>query len=135
MEELLFSVTIPGRCYVKKNGQKVVSTWRYGMQSKRKINTVNYNIWAARAVPLMIIARDRQLKRTIDCDIRCKMIFYFKNHQAEADLSALYEGPQDELKKAQVIKDDKFVQSHDGSRKIFGDSNERTEIEIYRFTQ
>lgn len=56
-----------------------------------------------------------------------KAIFYFKDHQSEPDLSALYEGIQDVLEKEGIIKNDRLIFGHDGSTKIF---NEEPRIEI-----
>ena len=58
--------------------------------------------------------------------------FYFKDRQAEPDLSNLYHGVEDMLQSCGVIENDKLIVSHDGSRKIFGEEA-KTEIEIWRF--
>ena len=58
-------------------------------------------------------------------------VFYFSNHQHEADLSNLIEGPQDLLKELGFIVDDKLIYSLDGSKKVFSkDEPERVEITL-----
>ena len=76
--------------------------------------------------------RRAKTSATIDFPISVSMIFYFKDHAHEADLSNLYQGVEDILQKEDVISNDKLIYSHDGSRKVFGDKNERVEIKITR---
>ena len=61
------------------------------------------------------------------------MIYRFGKIQV--DLSNLYQSLEDALEKAQVIKKDFQVSSHDGSRRILGvpKGSERAEIEIKKF--
>jgi Holliday junction resolvase RusA-like endonuclease len=61
--------------------------------------------------------------------VNLKAQFYFGNRKNEPDLSNLYQGIEDVLQKAGVIQNDKQIVSHDGSRKIFGESA-RVEIEL-----
>lgn len=65
-------------------------------------------------------------------DYRCEahFRFYFLNHQAEADVSNLIEGPADLLQKVGILKDDKLFQRI-VAEKFFGETP-RTEIEIYK---
>lgn len=129
--EPLFRCVIPTRCRVKKNSQKVVSVRTSAGYTKRKVNTPQYMRWRAEALPAIIRARGVAFD-AIDFPVNIAFKFYFKDHQNEPDLSALIEGPQDELQTCGILTNDKLVYGYDGSRKIFGDKNERTVIEIYR---
>lgn len=64
---------------------------------------------------------------SVPINLRC--LFYFKDRQAEPDLSALYEGIQDVLEKEGIIKNDKLIFGHDGSTKLFGGAP-RIEVQI-----
>lgn len=121
--EPLFKVTIPGRCYVKKNTAKVFG--------RRKINTPQFQNWERVAYSHMIKARQNRIP--FNFPLHAEIKFYFKNRAGEADLSNLFEGPCDVLKLAGVITDDKLIDSFDQSRRIYGDPNPRTEISLYRF--
>jgi Holliday junction resolvase RusA-like endonuclease len=118
--ETLFKVFIPGRPIIKKNTQKVV---RLKNGRRVKIDSPRYKTWKHQASAYI---KQALLKHNINAplstDLQLTAIFHFKNRQAEPDLSNLYEGIQDLLQEMGVIKDDKLIQSHDGSRKVFGES-------------
>lgn len=121
---ILFTCTIPGRAYVKKNTSK---KWR-----GRVVYTPQYEGWRATATKHIKMAMGLSPAMfPFDGQLGLKVLFYFENHQAEPDLSALYEGPQDVLQECGVITNDRQFNSHDGSRKIFGEEA-KTEIEIWR---
>jgi Holliday junction resolvase RusA-like endonuclease len=65
-----------------------------------------------------------------------KFIFNFGPKQSRSyhlmDLSNLYELPQDCLQSAGIIKNDRLIHSHDGSRKVLSAETSLV-IEIYRF--
>ncbi len=64
--------------------------------------------------------------------LRLQVVFYFQNRSSESDLSALYEGIQDELQVMGVIENDKHIFSHDGSTKIFSETErQRTEVSLF----
>ena len=74
----------------------------------------------------------KEIWRHVQKDIRkieIKLVFHFKNHQHEADVSNLVEAPQDALTKAGVIIDDKIIQVVSAT-KVF-DGTEGTDIELY----
>lgn len=48
---------------------------------------------------------------------------FFMKQKSTADLSNLYELPQDCLEKAKIISNDRIIESHDGSRKDLIDAN------------
>lgn len=124
--KLLFSCTVPGRAIVKKNTQRTVG---YG-KSKHVIYSPKYTTWK-RSAHLVFVQKHRA--RTITCLLEARYKFYFKNHQSEADVSNLVEGPQDELKNAHVISDDKLIMRI-VAEKFFGEEP-RTEIELYEFEE
>lgn len=99
---------------VKKNGAKV-----YG---NKYVTTKRYQAWQKVAQLHIAAARNMhpKLELPIRVPVRMQVIFNFANHSAEADLSALYEGIQDELQAMGILKDDKLIMSHDGSTKTFG---------------
>jgi len=119
---MIFTCTIPGRNYVKKNTQRVVG---FG-KSKRVIYSKNYLSWENIAIPSM---RRSHAGPTINDKVNLCVRFYFKDRQAEPDLSALFEGVADCLQKAAVISNDRNIYSFNGSTKIFGETP-RTEIEL-----
>jgi Holliday junction resolvase RusA-like endonuclease len=127
---MIFKCTIPGRVMVKKNQQKV--TRFRGITRVRY--TARYLRWAEEATVQVLQAlkfyqRHGDLREPISEPVNLKVLCYFKDHQAEPDLSALYEGIQDVLQDFGVISDDKLVHGHDGSRKIFG-QEPRMEVEV-----
>jgi Holliday junction resolvase RusA-like endonuclease len=119
MDNVLFSATIPGRCYIKKNGQRTVG---FG-KSKHVIYSPKYLAWSKDAI---ILCRKAFSGETIRENIEGHYKFYFKNHEHEADTSNLTEGPGDILKTAGVISDDKIIKRII-AEKFFGEEP-RTEI-------
>ncbi len=127
----LFECVIPGRPMVKKNNQKVVTIRRGRRSFKTKVNTPQYQEWENEAAKTVRRAR-HQVNGPIECHIHARFIFYFENRQSEADLSNLYEGIQDILKKEGVIADDVLIESHDGSRKRFY-QKPRLEVALFEY--
>lgn len=64
--------------------------------------------------------------------LHIKFLFYRENRR-HADLSNLYEFPQDVLQQAGIIANDCLIESHDGSRKLYDKEKPRTEIYISRY--
>lgn len=126
--ELVYKVIIPGRPYVKKNGAKVFRG--------RLVYTENYRAWEQTAAMFINKTLSMYSKPAfpITGPVRMQAIFCFENRMAEADLSALLEGPQDVLQKCGVIKNDRQIILLDGSTKVFGDPSPRTELFIYTCT-
>jgi Holliday junction resolvase RusA-like endonuclease len=123
MSDILFQVTIPGRAYVKKNGASMVGNGKF----KKLIYTPQYQAWEKTAI---LQVRQKRIQSTISFPINLKVIFYFDNRMAEADLSALYEGIQDVLQSEGVIANDRLIVGHNGSTKVFGEGEPRMEVEI-----
>lgn len=80
--------------------------------------------------------KQRQLNilHAFNFNIHARYTFYFENHSGEADLSNLLEGPSDLLQDAGVIKNDRLIQSYDGSRKLFGRPAGLL-IELFKFVE
>ncbi len=121
--QLVYSVYIPGRAYVKKNSAKVYRG--------RMIYSPQYRAW--KQIAQLHIKAHSQLytgQLPFTGRLRMQAVFYFENHSAEPDLSALYEGIQDELQAMGVIENDRQIYSHDGSTKAF---NERAGLRVSLF--
>lgn len=119
---MIFYCTIPGKCYVKKNQQKIVRN----RGRPRAIYTPQFREWEQMAI---LTLRELHFPMTIDKPMEAKFFFYFKDRQGEADLSNLIEGPQDVLKTAGIIKDDRLIHIIQ-ARKTFGE-NPRIEIALF----
>lgn len=80
----------------------------------------------------------KQLTETIDEPIRVAMRFHYPYTKKGLipkkimDLSNLYQGPEDALQKAGVIRDDSLIESHSGSGRVYGAPEKALEIAIYR---
>lgn len=125
MPELLFSCTIPGRPYVKKNCQRTIG---FGKR-KRVIYSANFRKWNQDAILYM-----REVwkgKDTLDEQIEVTYRFYFKEKQSEADVSNLCEAPGDALKEAGIIKDDILIYRLIAEKYFY--ANPRLEIELRKY--
>ncbi len=119
--------TISGHPYVKKSNMKLVMRGRKLV----RIPTPNYQQWAIQAQRQ--IRNQMTVKDPIDFPINLQCHFFVRT-RGVVDLSALYEGIQDELVKCGVLKDDnyKIVASHDGSGVFVDPENPRMIITITR---
>jgi len=120
-DEPIYQGQVSGRCPSKKNTKKVVR--RYGRTMV--IYSAQFREWETRA---LVELRQTWNGKTIDQPLEAVFRFYFKNRQAESDLSNVIEAPQDALTKAGVIIDDKIIQVIHAT-KIFG-HEPRVEIEL-----
>lgn len=127
-EEILFRCIIPGRVRILKNSKQLFKNRLTGKLFPAKSD--RYKKWAVFAG--LFVYRSRPAK-PIDFPVNVKMIFYFKDHQHEADLSNCYQGVEDILQNEGVLTNDRLIYSHDGSRKVFGSGPERVEIIVTRF--
>lgn len=123
---VLFSCRIPGRPRIQKNGARIA---RNALTGRRFITkSERFDRWALYAWSFLVRAKTHS---TITVPVNMTMRIYLKNHQHEMDLSNAYQGVEDLLQKTEVLKNDKLIYSHDGSRKIFApDEPERVEIEL-----
>lgn len=128
---------IYGKPEIKKNCQKVI----YQKYLKRNIvvYTANYNGWKKdflRQLGLCFNGKFRNNKnrlKDINYPIILKIHFYVPDNR-KRDLSNMYEGCQDILVEAGIIKDDnyKIVFGHDGSRIFLDKENPRIEFWILK---
>lgn len=125
LSTLLYKISIPGRTMVKKNTQRVVG---FG-KAKHAIYSNQFKAWNTRAHIIMHDSKN-QILEPIDCQIFMNIRFYFLNKGAQADLSNLIDGPQDCLKNAGIIVDDRLIEGI-YARKFFGEKP-RCEIELFR---
>jgi Holliday junction resolvase RusA-like endonuclease len=108
---------------VKKNTQRVFN--------RRVVYSAAFIAWER--VARLYVREARLLNHVLIKEpVNMRALFYFKNHQSEPDLSALYEGIADVLEKEGVIENDRLIYGHDGSRKIFGEEP-RIEVELWAF--
>ncbi len=124
---LIYKCSVPGRCPSKKNTQKVVR--RHGMTFV--VYTPLFRAWESEAIAYMKAAN--KMKKPFGVPMVARFTFYFKNHSGESDTSNLVEAPQDVLKKAGVIADDKFIYLFT-AHKVFG-TEPRTDIELYHYEE
>lgn len=140
MSKILAKFEILGAPRVKKNNQTVVvARSRSGGRYARKIDTKAYKKWrdgyydknGKKHVGAIVQIEQQKPQFEIDRPVNLKCTFYMDTN-GKVDLSALYEGIQDELVKCNVLSDDNYtiVQSHDGSRVYVDPANPRMEIEI-----
>lgn len=118
----LFKCTIPGRCAVKKNQQKVFQVG----STKRVVYSKQYLKWAQLAMTEMKFVL--KWNEPIAVPIEARYKFYFANHASEADTSNLIEGVSDCLKDVGVIADDKLIHIIH-AQKFFG-YTPHTEVEL-----
>lgn len=77
-----------------------------------------------------------KLERPIEGPLWVMFRFHYPNTKSGkrwervVDLSNLIQGPEDALIKAGVIKDDKQIESYDGSRRVYGSPSNRLDIYI-----
>lgn len=129
---ILFKAVLEGRVGIKKNGKRAF------VRGRKAIITTSdsYKAWERDATLQLLQQKAKTLTgMPVQFPITLSIRFHFPNHQGEADLSNLYQGIEDILQTIGVIANDKYVYSHDGSRKIFGSDTFRTEIEIKAFTE
>lgn len=127
--KLILTCNIPGRPYLKKTTARFVGSGRF----KRVLYSQQYVRWEQTALAWLKHAKhDHGLLNAFHGHVWFRCQFNFENHQAEPDLSALFEGVADACQKAEIIVNDKFIHSWDGSRKTFGGAP-FTKVEIFEF--
>ena len=77
-----------------------------------------------------VIVQEHRVFSTIQAPAKLIARFFFKNHKSEPDLSNAIQGFEDLLEKLQIIQNDKLFHRLE-LQKFFGESEERTEIEIW----
>lgn len=133
--EILFSCKFKvGKHGSKKNNKRIFKNRATGQQfigSESKTKFLEHQL-------VNSLIRERIKKvigfNLIDCDINAQFIFsfpksvYFTKKMTRSnkvgDISNLYQSVEDALQKAQVIRNDSQIESHDGSRRVPIDGNE-----------
>lgn len=115
---------------VKKNTQRAILAVnrRTGKTYPKIVQTAAYKAWKKSALPQINRQKPRE---TISQPINLQCRFFMDTNSL-VDLSALYEGIQDELVACGVLSDDNYavVASHDGSGVWVDKTNPRMEIVI-----
>jgi Holliday junction resolvase RusA-like endonuclease len=121
---MLFSCKIMGRVISKKNSKRIYRNRHTGKPFI--VSSLKHETWEKSAVLAVRNSwrGDEPISKALEATYR----FYFKNRQGEPDTSNCIEAPQDVLKKAGVITDDKIIKRVI-AEKFFGEEP-RTEIEL-----
>lgn len=125
----LAKITVLGVPRVKKNNQAVVlARSKTGKYFPKKVDTKAYKEWRKSAIPQINLQKP-SLEIDFPVNLECK---FYMDTAVKVDLSALYEGIQDELVATNVLTDDNYliVASHDGSGVFIDKDNPRMEITI-----
>ena len=138
MEEEILKLTVWGNPYIKKNSQRTI----FHKYLKRTIvvYSIKYTTWKRDALKQLGLCQNGYLKSKIsdpiDYPIIAKFHFYRSTHH-RTDLSANYEGIQDVLVEAKILKDDNsdIVKGHDGSRIFYDKENPRIELWLLKATE
>lgn len=120
----MINLTIPGKFFSKKNSKQIV---RIGGQP-RLLSSKPFRAWEKMATEAL---RAQYRGETISDPVHAKFLFYAPDRR-KRDLSNCFEGPQDALQKAEIIKDDAQIVSLDGSRLLYDKENPRVEITLER---
>ena len=131
MSNLIAKFVILGVPRVKKNNQAVVlARSKTGKYFPKKVDTKAYKEWQASAIPQINLQKPN-FEIDYPINLACK---FYMDTRVKVDLSALYEGIQDELVATNVLIDDNYliVASHDGSGVFYDKENPRMVIEIIK---
>jgi Holliday junction resolvase RusA-like endonuclease len=133
MSREIFHIVIYGNPYIKKNSQRTI--WHKYLKRIIVVYSANYTAWRKDSLMQLGLnnngawTKNFQKPDGIDYPINLKCHFYVKDN-IRRDMSALYEGIQDVLVEAKVLKDDNFkiIAGHDGSRVFVDKENPRIEL-------
>jgi Holliday junction resolvase RusA-like endonuclease len=137
---VLFSCKVPVKKHaIKKNSKQIAFNKGTGKRFIRSNDdAIFYEKWL---VHKLIAEKLKQRIDTITKPISVKFIFWFpmtvyftkkgQRNKKIADMSNLYQSPEDALQKAGIIFDDNLIENHDGSkRKPIDDTSYWLEIVI-----
>ncbi|MCD6194287.1 MAG: RusA family crossover junction endodeoxyribonuclease [Candidatus Aminicenantes bacterium] len=123
----MINLCIFGQTPSKKSSQQIVKI----KNKLRVIPNPKYMKWEKYAVFQLKKQAEKINLKTIDkpVHVRCKI---YRRTKRRVDLVNLLQSIHDVLTKAKIIKDDRLIESVDGSRKIIGieEGKERAEIFI-----
>lgn len=130
MKEIL-KLKIFGQPYIKKNSQRTI--WHKTLKRMIVVYSANFTAWKKDALMQLGLCSNGYLKKKIsepiDYPVILKVHFYNKTKHRR-DLSGMYEGIQDLLVEAGVLKDDNcnIIIGHDGSRMYYDKKHPRIEL-------
>lgn len=129
-----FSFIIDGRPMSKKRNWVPLC----GRGRPRIILSKKYKAWEKGVVDQLWVQRMTYMAsmtgpwEPINEPVQVTFIFYIRK-KGKYDLSNLYQGIEDALVKALILKDDSLIESHDGSRKHIGDETDQILVYIKPF--
>lgn len=130
MSDVLFSMVINGRARIKKNNRE----YRVNRKTGGKYTAPNkaYSNWESIAVILMKreMLKKWPVKFPIDFEVNLKALFYFSNMAHLPDLDNAYQGIHDALEKSGCIANDKLINGHNGSERIYKAERELVYLEL-----
>jgi Holliday junction resolvase RusA-like endonuclease len=135
--QILGHWVIYGKPEIKKNSQRTI--WHKYLKRNIVVYKAEYTAWKkdflkqlGMCVNGKFINNKTRIK-DIDCPVILKCLFYVPDKRRR-DISNLYEGCQDILVEAGILKDDcyKIVIGHDGSRVFIDPKNPRIEFWILK---
>ena len=123
----LYSFYIMGAPAVKKNSQTFA-----GGRRPVLIKSKAYQLYELEAI--RHLEQQERPSKPIDFPIVI-VYFFYRSSKGRADISNLYEAPQDIMQEVGIISDDNsdIIIGHDWSRVFYDKNNPRTEIRIYRY--
>lgn len=131
-----FSFIIDGRPMSKKRNWTIGRN-RSGMMP-RIVLTTKYKQWEKGVVDQLWVQRMQYQAsmigpwEPIDYPVEVTFRFYIAR-KGKYDLSNLYQGIEDAMVKAHILKDDSLIESHDKSRKYIGDEADQILVSIRPF--
>lgn len=133
----LYHLTIYGKFYAKKNSSN--SIWNHYTKRLIRTTSTNYKSWENDAMKQLgkcvngKFFNEKKRVKDICCPVILKCCFYNYDNR-KRDISNYYEGIQDLLVDAGIIKDDnyKIIIGHDGSRMFLDKENPRIEFWILK---
>lgn len=115
---------------IKKNSRPIKYKWGKGGKRVPYIGKSDKLLVAEEFARCTLLSqKNKQGIKTIEDPVHAEFHFYVKD-KTHGDLSNYYELPQDALEKAGIIKNDKQIYSHDGSRIHIDKIWQRTEIKL-----
>lgn len=120
----MIHLTLPGRPITKKNSQDIV----YNPQTKKRkvIPSKQYRVYEEACLWELKSYRGKKLEKTW---VNLQAVYYMPNRRSWPDLTGLLQATCDILEKAEIIDNDKYFYSFNGSH-IAGVDKDRPRVEI-----
>lgn len=137
MKEIL-KLKIYGQPYVKKNSQRTI--FHRTLKRSIVVYSANFTGWKKDALMQLGLCRNGYWKKIIEDPIDFPVIMkchFYNKTKHRRDISAAYEGIQDILVEAGILKDDncEIVIGHDGSRMFYDKESPRIELWLLKPTE